>query len=125
MRRIRESITPPRILALGVVGLCFLVLGVLVPKLLIAEVQLAADDPARPAARYALVRVGNAAGPVQHLLRMRTSVVSAHPGDPACDWGYQERITSVVTVRTYTLWAIPLETWEVTCDSETLVSAPW
>lgn len=77
------------------------------------------------APRYALTRVGNAGGFIQHLLRMKTSVVEIASDPSQCDWGYREPVTGIVVVQAYTLWGIPLEKWEVTCDAERLIESPW
>ena len=106
----------------------FILLGIIVPKLIIPDVQVETDASSEHMPKYALVRAGQAAGAIQHLLRVETSVVEIRP-DPAgadgCDWGYREPITGTAILRTYTLWGIPLETIEITCNSEQVDFDPW
>lgn len=103
----------------------FVLLGVIIPKVMIPDIQVDAEGESEYAPKYALVRVGNAGGFIQNILRMKLSVVDVHDDPGGCDWGYREPVTGSATVRVYTLWGIPLETWEVSCDSENLVSSPW
>lgn len=101
----------------------FILLGIIVPKIVIPDVQADTDATGHAMARYARVRVSNIDA-LQRLVRTKLSVVEIRPDPGGCDWGYREPITGTAVVRGYTLWGIPLETWEVTCDSEKLVSAP-
>ncbi len=103
----------------------FVLLGIIVPKVVIPDVQVETDATGDAMTTYALVRTSNAAGAIQHLLRMKLSVIEIHPDPGGCDWGYPEPITGTAIVRAYTLWGFPLETWEITCNSERLLSAPW
>ena len=100
----------------------FLMVGIIVPKIMIPDVQAGTDPSSEQASRYALVRIGNAGGFIQHLLRMKLSVVDVRNDPSQCDWGYREPVTGIVTVQAYTLWAIPLETWEVTCEAENVTN---
>jgi hypothetical protein len=89
----------------------FVVGGILAPKLLISDRAAYETDEARHAARYARVRIGNTGGPPQKLLSVR-------PDPSGRDWGYREPIAQIVTIQTYTLWGIPFERFEVTCNTE-------
>ena len=103
----------------------FFLLGIIIPKLVIRDVQVETDESSEHMPRYALVRANQLAGAVQHLLRVETSVVEIRPDPGGCDWGYHEPMTGTAIVRTYTLWGIPLETLEITCSSERILSSLW
>jgi|GEM_PF-4040410 len=99
-----------------------LILGPAIPMVFIPDVQADTEPATEHAPRYALVRVDSARGPVEHLVGLKMSVVDVRPDPAQCDWGYREPIAAIVTVRVYTLWGIPIDTWEVTCDTEQRVS---
>lgn len=96
----------------------FAVGGIAAPKVLITDRQDYETDEARHAARYARVRVGNAGGAVQQGLSVEMKVLSVQSDPSGCDWGYREPIAQIVTIQTYTLWGVPFEKFEVTCNTE-------
>src|SRR5688500_5120427 len=97
----------------------------LVPKLVIADVQADSHDPSAPyAAKYALFRVARARGLAHHVVGHKMSVVEIGPEPGGCDWCYRAPITGSVTIQVYTLWGLPLEKWMVTCNVEWAVSSP-
>jgi hypothetical protein len=96
----------------------FVVAGIALPKTLIADRVEYGSDEERLAAHYARVRVANAGGFGQRLLDVEMRVLSVRPDPTGCTWGYREPIAQIVTIQTYTLWGVPFETIEVTCDAE-------
>lgn len=113
----RAVIVLPSVLVLFIAGL-------IVPDVAISDVRSGVDLESHEAQRYVEARVGNAGGLGQKALRTQVSIIDSRPDPAECDWGYPEPVTEILTVRTYTLWGIPLETWEVTCNSERLVGGP-
>lgn len=111
-----------RVIVLGALGV-FVLLGIIVPRIFIPNVQAETDDTTRYAPKYALVRMDNMGGLFQRLLRVKTSVVEVEHDPAGCDWGYREPTTGIVTIRAYTLWGLSLETWRMTCNSEDLISS--
>lgn len=115
----------PRVLVAMVIVCVALVVGIVAPKLLVPDVHADVQLDSAEAQRYVEARVGNAGGLGQKALRTQVSIIDSRPDPAECDWGYPQPVTEILTVRTYTLWGIPLETWEVTCNSERLVSGPF
>lgn len=95
-----------------VVLLLGMAIGVGIPRLLIPEERGNWSGANARAALYARVQVDNAS----HPLVLRTSVVDIQPDPEGCEWGYPGEITSVVTVRTHTLFGLPMQSWIVDCD---------
>lgn len=75
--------------------------------------DLAGSDAA--AARYALVQVENTGGVAQRAARLRSSVVWVEPDPSGCEWGYPGAIAAIVTVKSFSLFGVPIETWTVDC----------
>lgn len=103
----------------------FILLGIIVPKIVIPDVQAETDASSKHMPTYALVQMNNTAGLIQHGLWVKVSVVEIHPNPDGCDWGYREPVTGTAIVRAYTLWGILVETWEVTCNAGHRISDSW
>lgn len=97
-------------LCIGIAG------GLVLPYLVFDEVPEGLDTTDSAAARYALVQVENAGGAAERTARLRSRVVEISPDPSECRWGYREDITAIVTVKTYTIFGTPLETWQVDCN---------
>lgn len=91
----------------------------------VIDILLAPDEPANwsgidgRAAFYAHGQVAAAGGASERLIRRNIVVVDIQSDPKGCDWGYREPITMVATVKTYTLFGIPLRTWQVDCNGVT------
>lgn len=107
-----------------VVALVLLVLGIAIPKVVIPDVQGNVELESPESLRYIEGRMGTIGNTGQRAMRMQMSITANRPDPDECDWGYGVPITETLTIQTYTLWGVPLETWELSCSSSRLVGGP-
>jgi hypothetical protein len=107
-----------------IVAIVALGAGVVAPKVLIPDVKGNVELESPEALRYIEGRMGTIGNTGQRAMRMQISIVGSRPDSRDCDWGYGEPITEILTIQTYTLWGVPLETWELSCSSSRLVGGP-
>ena len=109
-----------RIVILAICLLTVLVLALggafAVPMLLIDDMPDELNRSDADAARFALGQVDSAGGIAQRAARVRSSVVSIENDPDGCRWGYPGDITSIVTVKTYTIFGLPAGVWRVDCN---------
>jgi hypothetical protein len=98
--------------------------GLVIPKLLIADVHADTDLQSPETLSYVEARIGNTGGLGQRAMRMQISIIDSRPDPRNCDWGYGEPVSEIVTARVYTLWGLPVDTWELSCDDVQKVSGP-
>lgn len=113
-----------RVLVAMVIVFVALGAGIVAPKLLIPDVRGNVELESPESLRYIEGRMGTIGNTGQRAMRAQMSITASRPDPGECDWGYPEPITETLTIQTYTLWGVPLETWELSCNSSRLVGGP-
>lgn len=110
--------------AIVAVALVVLAAGFALPRLLIPDVKGNVELESPEALRYVEARIGNTGGLGQRAVRVQISIIGSRPDPRGCDWGYGEPVREIITARVYTLWGLPIDTWELSCDDVRQVSGP-
>lgn len=103
-------------------------LGIILPKMLIPDQQEDWPPPTNEIARYARLDIKYNRGLMQKLLTVEISVIQVDTTPTDCMWTTpvsQTRGTGTFTVRAYTLFVIPFETWVVDCNSSSVTWSLW